>query len=376
MINEKIRVVVVGLVLLIFSSEFLLAQNDLFDGNYDTTKKVLILLHPTVKNIKNFLWLTENEIISLDNSEFMGLFFESESYNYNQSVSYLLNDSIENYHLQKIGGLLTADSVFTVNSLSKQFLKVLQLSNGMLFFGGPDIPPALYNEKTNLLTEITDPQRNYFEVSLLFHYVGGSQNSEFVPYLVQKPKYMIWAFCLGMQTMNVAAGGSLVQDIPSQLYGITNSEDVLSLDRNLQHKNYEKTLTFQSNLTGASLHRINLTNGQFFINQMNYDTLDKPLVYSYHHQCVNKLSYNYVVIATSTDNKIVEAIKHKKFQNVIGFQFHPEKSVLYNNSIKYQFSLGDTVKYSYTEKLNDGLSDEFNRDIWGYFSSKYNSLKK
>ena len=53
-------------------------------------------------------------------------------------------------------------------------------------------------------------------------------------------------------------------------------------------------------------------------------------------------------------------------ENIVLVQFHPENSALYNDDIKYQFTISDTVKYSYSEKLNDGLSDKFNRDIWKY----------
>src|SRR5690606_40614006 len=69
------------------------------------------------------------------------------------------------------------------------------------------IPPGVYGEE-NTLSVITDPQRHYFETTFLFQLLGGFWNEDFKPFLNEKPKYMVTGFCLGMQTMNVATGGT------------------------------------------------------------------------------------------------------------------------------------------------------------------------
>ncbi|NOZ46024.1 MAG: gamma-glutamyl-gamma-aminobutyrate hydrolase family protein [Chlorobi bacterium] len=357
--------------LLIFSSS-VIAQNSLFDGEVNTTKKVLILMHPTVYNIQNFTWLQEHQIVNLENTELVGLFFENERYNYSQSIKYIDSLQIQNWHLQKISGKLSAENTFTENELTNNFEKVFNLSNGIIFFGGPDIPPYLYGDKTNLLTEITDPQRHFFEASFLFHLLGGSQNENYIPLLEKKSNYIVWAFCLGMQTMNVAAGGTLYQDIPTEIYGLNTVEDILKMNENDVHKNYNKPLTWDEEMTGAHLHKIKFIEDGFFTAKLSYSTNKNPKVYSYHHQCIKELGKNLKTEATSMDGKIIEAVSHIKYPNVIAFQFHPEKYSLYDENKTYLSTFNDTTKISFYHELKQSNSLQFNKSLWTYFSEIFN----
>ncbi len=96
-------------------------------------------------------------------------------------------------------------------ALGDDYRKIFEHSEGTVFFGGPDLPPEVYNEKTSLHTSIYDPYRHYFELSFLFHLLGGYQAEKFEPLLKEDPDYLIYGFCLGMQTMNVATGGTMMQ---------------------------------------------------------------------------------------------------------------------------------------------------------------------
>ena len=348
-------------------------QNALFDKNYDTTKNVLILLHPTVYGIKKFVWLKEHNIVELGNTVLIGLYFENERYDYKKSIEYLNANQVEDYYLQKISGQLKSEDLFTHNQLSADFEKVFMYSKGIIFFGGPDIPPYIYGEKTNLITQIEDPFRHFFEASFLFHLLGGKQNEDFIPLLENNPDYIVWAFCLGLQTMNVATGGTLIQDIPSEIYGILKAENVFSLDENQIHKNYYNVLTYNEDLTGANLHQITLLENSFFTNTLKFEITDKPMVYSYHHQCIKDLGKGLVPIATSIDEKIIEAVKHEEYKNVLAFQFHPEKFSLYDAETKYQFTLNDTSRISYYSLITNSISMDFNKSIWKYFSEIFNN---
>ncbi|MFW5721010.1 MAG: gamma-glutamyl-gamma-aminobutyrate hydrolase family protein, partial [Bacteroidota bacterium] len=62
----------------------------------------------------------------------------------------------------------------------------------------------------------------------------------------------------------------------------------------------------------------------------------EPLIYSNHHQAIEKTGKDLEVIATSTDGNIVEAVQHKKYPNVLGIQFHPEGTYLHNSKKKYR----------------------------------------
>ena len=78
---------------------------------------------------------------------------------------------------------------------------VLDRVDGILLTGGLDVDPALYGEAPHPATEAS-PERDRFEVPL-----SQAALERDVPVL---------AICRGVQVLNVAAGGTLVQDIPSQ----------------------------------------------------------------------------------------------------------------------------------------------------------------
>jgi putative glutamine amidotransferase len=95
----------------------------------------------------------------------------------------------------------------------------------VIFFGGPDVPPSVYGEKTSLHTKITDPYRHYLEVTAVFQLLGGSQDEKYAPLLAERPDFAVLGICLGFQTMNIGTGGTLIQDIRQDLYGKTTFED-------------------------------------------------------------------------------------------------------------------------------------------------------
>jgi len=80
--------------------------------------------------------------------------------------------------------------------------EVLKRVDGVLLTGGLDVDPALYGEAAHPTTEAA-PDRDRFEVPLTKAAIA--QN---VP---------LFAICRGVQVLNVAAGGTLVQDIPSAI---------------------------------------------------------------------------------------------------------------------------------------------------------------
>src|ERR1035437_7843950 len=184
----------------------------------------LVLLHPTVSNIENMVWMVENKMIDIPGVELLGVYSAKEAYDYSASEKYLAEHQLINYQLLEIEGDIKPEEIYRENSCTSSFRKLFEGSDAIIFFGGPDIPAAVYGEEQNLLTVITDPNRHYFETSLFFHLIGGSRNPDFRPFLTDKPDFIIRAFCLGMQTMNVAAGGTLVQDIPTEIYHLYTLE--------------------------------------------------------------------------------------------------------------------------------------------------------
>ncbi|MCD6355005.1 MAG: gamma-glutamyl-gamma-aminobutyrate hydrolase family protein [Prolixibacteraceae bacterium] len=113
----------------------------------------------------------------------------------------------------------------------------IYLSYNVFFIGVPDIPPGVYGEE-NAHSVVTDPGRHYFEATFLFHLLGSYRNEAYKAWLTEKPNCLVTGFCLGMQTMNVATGGTLIQDIPAELFGAKTPEAILKIGRANLHRNY------------------------------------------------------------------------------------------------------------------------------------------
>src|SRR5262245_25367719 len=80
---------------------------------------------------------------------------------------------------------------------------LLRELDGVLLTGGGDVDPALYGEARHESVDDAEPGRDEFEIDLARRAVEDD-----LPLL---------AICRGAQVLNVAAGGTLVQDIPSQV---------------------------------------------------------------------------------------------------------------------------------------------------------------
>ena len=337
----------------------------------DTSKTRIILMHPTVRNLKTFLYLTDGKIFPVDsNYQIVGVFHNLGEYNYKQSVKFIENQHLEHIRLVEVKERLTPDSLYAINRCSPIFRELFRKSRGALFFGGPDIPPATYGKATHLLTEITDPYRHYLEISYLFHLLGGAQDTLFVPLLSENPSYAVLGICLGMQSMNVATGGTMIQDIPLELYGISHVEEVLALDNDMKHRNYNANLGIEKDLAPAAFHRIKYESGTLFDSLNGYNP-SFPHVWSNHHQCIDVPGRGLVPIARSMDGRIIEAVVHSHFPNVIGVQFHPEAEAIYRTDEKIKLVTGQEEKLSYPEMYPGYEGELFHRSFWQYMAKRF-----
>ncbi|MBI9054152.1 MAG: gamma-glutamyl-gamma-aminobutyrate hydrolase family protein [Bacteroidales bacterium] len=332
-------------------------------------ENTLIFVHPTEYNLDLFNHLIHQGIIEIDSLKIIGVYHSKENYDYSKSETFIKEKELSFIKLIEIKEELLQDQLYTKNNCSNIFTDLFEKSNGIFFFGGPDLPPAIYGEQTGLVTRMTDPYRHYMEASFLFHLLGGSQNSGFVPLLEANPDYTIYGICLGMQTMNVATGGTMVQDIPSEIYELTTIEKVLKSDNNTQHRNYNNNLVNDSSLFSGNFHEIKISDLEQIVGKYNKN--NKPLVYSNHHQAIESLGKDLKIIATSTDGKIIEAIAHKKYPNVLGIQFHPEGTYLHNQEIICRINPTDELK-SGKQILIDSDSYDFHLEFWKEFSRKMN----
>lgn len=337
----------------------------------------IVLVNPSLGNIKSFIYFLDNKIIDLDNVELIGIYYKKARRDITRPKKFLEENQYPFIHLKEVDGDLNEKNLFQENSFSKGFYEIFKESDGIVFFGGPDFPPSIYDQKTSLLTNISDPHRHYYELSFLFHLLGGSQDDSFRPYLEEDPGYVVWGFCLGMQTINVAAGGSLYQDIPSDIYGLKYVEDVLKLKKDQLHRNYWRKISIDKEIMGSNLHNIQFTRDFTLPRNLKIDKNDQPLVYSSHHQAVKDLGKGFLVAATSLDGKVIEVIVHQKYKNVVGLQFHPEVTAIYdsNSSRKYKMVPDDIEVYTFFEIMQKENSLRFHHNLWNYFGRCFQKLQ-
>ena len=341
----------------------------------DQEKTTIVLVHPYLEDIKSIIYFVENNLIEIPNLEFIGVFYTKGIHDYTKIMTFLEDKKYLYIHLKLIDGNLNEAELFKNNSLSNKFYALFKGSAGILFFGGYDIQPSIYGQKTNFVTNIITPYRHYFELSFLFHLLGGNQNNNFQPYLNEKPNYVIHGYCLGMQTMNVATGGSLYQNIPTNVYGLNYVEDVLNLDHDKQHYQYYYSLSAEEEFR-INFHRIYFVPAEFFVKELKCDTITHPFVRSNHNQAVMSLGKGFKIAATSMDKKVIEAISHKQYKNVLGLQFHPEDKRLYAiDEKKYKYTPRDTLSISCHEFLKINNSLEFHMAYWKYFSKLFSKIK-
>ncbi len=165
---------------------------------------------------------------------------------------------------------------------------LLDKVDGVVMTGGEDVDPAFYGEVAlPQMGEINAP-RDTFDLML-----ARMSAREGKPLL---------GICRGVQSINVAFGGSLWQDIPSQIPE-SPIQHRSKNDENPFHDVYILEGSRLASLTESGFTRIN----------------------TYHHQAVKDVAKGFVVAATAPDS-VVEAIEC--FENgyrIIGVQFHPEK---------------------------------------------------
>lgn len=169
--------------------------------------------------------------------------------------------------------------------------KVVAEIDGLVLTGGGDVDPVMYREDRHPTVSDAEPGRDEFEIDLARRAMDAD-----LPVL---------AICRGAQVLNVAAGGTLVQDIPS------------AIETTLAHSIEEPKHEIAHDVTvtpGSRLQRA-LGNGV----SGNHTCR----VNSRHHQSVGTLGRSLQASATAPDG-VVEAIEGSDAEFCIGVQWHPE----------------------------------------------------
>lgn len=359
------------LILFVFTA----TSQDFFHQDFNQRKKYVILTNPTVRNLQTIEYLVHARLLDIQKSKtrFVGVYYNGQNYDFSQTKEYIEKNDLKNFFLQEVSGNLTEDNIFEENDCTADLEIIFENSVGVFFFGGPDIPPGVYNEK-NTRSVVTDPGRHYFETTFLFHLLGSFRNEKHEPLLNEKPRYLVTGFCLGMQTMNVATGGTLIQDIPAEVFGAENPEATLKIGRANLHRNYWQNIVRDTLLMGINLHTIQFAENSFFGDVVKVPKRWEPRVYSSHHQAADKLGKGMEVIAFSPDGKIVEGLAHLTYPNVFAVQFHPEVPALYEDMYVRKFHPEDEPM-SYNDIIGK-QSVKFHQRYWEHISDVIRKAKK
>ena len=163
-----------------------------------------------------------------------------------------------------------------------QFDEIVSRLDALVMTGGEDFDPALYGEERSPKLGVVNAPRDEFDLRLLA--------------AARRRRLPVLGICRGCQLLNIAFGGTLWQDLPSEFPA-----------QNVQHRGVHHTISIEpgSRLSFALGGTTNL------------------VVNSMHHQAAKKVAPGFRVTATSPEG-VVEAIECDDYP-AVGLQFHPEK---------------------------------------------------
>jgi len=346
-------------------------QERFFDKDLNPEEARLTIFSPTVIRIEPLVELRKRGLIPSEKLVVIGVYHEKESSAYEKAKEFVNQNNLEWFRFHKISAPLRKDSLYQKNSCTTEFEAIFKQSDGIIFLGGMDIPPYLYQRKTSLLTEIETPYRHFLELSFIYHLLGGYQDQDFQGFLESEPEFPILGICLGCQSLNVGTGGTLCQDIWTELYGKEFLEDVLRMPREKWHKNPFEHLYPEEGLSERNIHPIRLREKGKICSELGFNPEDQPYILSNHHQAIEKLGKGFKIAATSMDGKVVEIIEHERFPNVLGVQFHPEATDIWGSEVIFKLSPDDAEAKSYWAFLQDNPpSLDFHQKIWSWFSQR------
>ena len=335
----------------------------------------LVVFNPTVYNIRCLAALRDRGLLDVPGLTVVGVYHVTQKEDFGAARTFAGEHGYGWMKFHAVAAPLAEAELFRRNACTPEFEAVAGKSDGAVFFGGPDIPAAIFHQKTNFLSEVDDPHRNRLELSAIFHLLGGSQDPRAVPLLAARPGFAVLGICLGFQSLNVGTGGELVQDIWTGVYGAASLEDAVALGPEQWHNNPYKRLLPQEKLMSYNFHTLQFRTGRFLA-EAGFGAGDHPRVLSSHHQAVTKVAEGWTVLAESRDGRIVEAMEHKRFPNVLGVQFHPEHHLLWDPEPRFRQRPED-VPTSYNAILaGTPRSLEFNKAVWGWLGGKLRASRK
>jgi putative glutamine amidotransferase len=187
------------------------------------------------------------------------------------------------FHEKALGFLIP--TVHPNGSISLQ--DIVSDLDGLVLQGGSDVSPKNYGEEPLKPEWAGDYIRDQYEIALVKECV--------------RQKKPILGICRGAQLLNVAFGGSLYQDINTQIPEATTHRHWETYEQNFHEVAFQKGSLLETTFKSASAK-----------------------VNSIHHQAIKKLGKDLKVEAVSKDDNVIEAIRLDSEPFVYAFQWHPE----------------------------------------------------
>jgi putative glutamine amidotransferase len=172
--------------------------------------------------------------------------------------------------------------------------EAIRAAGGLLLAGGGDVRPEIYGATPHPSYHAAEPGRDEYEIELIKRALDAD-----LP---------LFAICRGIQVLNVAYGGTLVQDIPSEMTAA------------LEHK-----LDVPPNQPFTIAHEVWLEKDSLLARLASDagNDGDSRQVNSRHHQAVKTPGAGLVAVATAPDG-VIEAVEDPNRRFCLGVQWHPE----------------------------------------------------
>jgi putative glutamine amidotransferase len=164
---------------------------------------------------------------------------------------------------------------------------VLDRLDGLVLAGGADVDPAAYGAEPHPATTGTHPARDAFEIALTRRALERD-----LPLL---------GVCRGMQLLNVACGGTLIQHLPESL----GHEDHRRSPGSWENADHDVRLQEGSLAAAAAGETLHATK-------------------SHHHQAIDAVGDGLVVTGWATIDDLPETVEHPGHRYALGVQWHPE----------------------------------------------------
>jgi microsomal dipeptidase-like Zn-dependent dipeptidase/gamma-glutamyl-gamma-aminobutyrate hydrolase PuuD len=190
--------------------------------------------------------------------------------------------------------------------------------DGLLLSGGGDIYAPLFNEELHPAVESYDLERDNYELELVR--------------LAAARQVPILGICRGLQLINVAFGGSLIQDIPSQ---VPHSA--------LRHS--------QEEAREVATHTVRVAPHSTLYQIVGKEILP---VNSFHHQAVKVLAPEFETVAVAEDG-VIEAIESTEGKAISGLQWHPENMAVAENTVMldtFRHFIGEAALFERAKALH------------------------